>query len=1015
MSLSLGIDIGAVSARLAVLGGAGDQGLLAAAARLDGWRLVDVGGAPLLLSAERRVRGAPVATALGLLGDLIDALPGAGLDRVRVVGSGGRLLAERLGLTRENEYRALAAAAARLHPGARSVIEMGGETAKFLSLDEGGAILDFAASGDCAAGTGSFLDQQASRLEFAVEEIGARAGEAARAARIAGRCSVFAKSDMIHAQQKGYAPEEILRGLCDAVARNVKANVTRGREVASPALFVGGVALNEAVVNSLREVFGMNEAELLAPAAGPWFGAAGAACLAARAEADAEALTPARLEAGAAGDGAFETHPPLSTDGVRLLRAEARLRDPATLEPDEPFTLGIDVGSVSTNLVALDADGRLLHEIYTGTRGRPIAVVGDGLRELRQVLNGRGRVAGVGTTGSGRELIGVLLGADTVNDEITAHKTGAAHVAAEHGVRPPDTIFEIGGQDSKFISLDGGIVVDFAMNEACAAGTGSFLEEQAERLGVSIRDEFARLALSAPAPVRLGERCTVFMERDLNARMQRGAGVADLCAGLCHSIVLNYLNRVVGGRHVGESIFFQGGTAYNDAVAAAFAGVLGQEIVVPPHNGVLGAVGAALLAREKARATRAASTFRGWDIEAIDYKLRKFTCKGCTNRCDIEEFTVDGTKTYWGDKCSERYRRRARTELRPVLEDLTAWKRRRLEACVPRGPARDGAPRVGVPRAMYYYDRFPFWAAWLGALGVEVVLSEPTNRELAQAGSEHAVAEPCHPVAVAHGHVVALLERDDVDLVLLPNVIDAESSPDQVESYLCPWGQTLPYVVRSAAAVEPEKDRLLVPRVRFRDGLPAVRRALRPAAARLGAGPREADAAAAAALSAQRIFDDEQRARGREALAALRAAGREAVLLLGRPYNLYDDGVNLGIPGKLRDFYGVDAIPLDFLDLRRESVRDLHPNMFWHFGRQILAASRYAARHPELHLVYITNFKCGPDSFVRKWVREASGRPFLTLQFDGHANDAGALTRCEAYLDSKGVLRWWSRRAAAAV
>ncbi|MBN2170038.1 MAG: hypothetical protein JW819_01800, partial [Candidatus Krumholzibacteriota bacterium] len=859
MSLSLGIDIGAVSARLALLGGDADRAALAAAARLPGWRLVDAGGAPLLLSAERRVRGAPVAAALDLLGALLGALPGATLDRVRVVGSGGRLLAERLALTRDNEYRALAAAAALLHPGARSVIEMGGETAKFLRLDAGGAILDFAASGDCAAGTGSFLDQQASRLEFAVEEIGARAGEAARAARIAGRCSVFAKSDMIHAQQKGYAPEEILRGLCDAVARNVKGNVTRGREVAAPALFVGGVACNEAVVRSLREVFGLDETELLAPAAGPWFGAVGAASLAAEAE-PGEPLTAVRLGAEGAGDGAFETHPPLSLDGVRLLRAEVRLRDPATLAADEPVTLGIDVGSVSTNLVALDADGRLLHEIYTGTRGRPIAVVSDGLRELRRVLGGRGRVAGVGTTGSGRELIGVLLGADTVNDEITAHKTGAAHVAAEHGVDPPDTIFEIGGQDSKFISLDGGIVVDFAMNEACAAGTGSFLEEQAERLGVSIRDEFARLALSSPAPVRLGERCTVFMERDLNARLQRGAGVADLCAGLCHSIVLNYLNRVVGGRHVGSSIFFQGGTAYNDAVAAAFAGVLGKEIVVPPHNGVLGAVGAALLAREKAQATGAPSTFRGWEIEAIDYQLRKFTCKGCTNRCDIEEFTVDGTKTYWGDKCSERYRRRARTALRPVLEDLTAWQRRRLEACLPPGPARAGAPRVGVPRAMYYYDRFPFWAAWLGALGAEVVLSEPTNRALVQAGHEHTVAEPCHPVTVAHGHVVALLEREDVDLVLLPNVIDAEASPDQVESYLCPWGQTLPFVVRSAAAVEPEMDRLLIPRVRFRDGLPAVRRALRPAAARLGAGAREADAAVAAALAAQRAFEDAQRA-----------------------------------------------------------------------------------------------------------------------------------------------------------
>ena len=339
---------------------------------------------------------------------------------------------------------------------------------------------------------------------------------------------------------------------------------------------------------------------------------------------------------------------PLSLENVLLLRDRVRPpRLPAPGAQEEAY-LGIDIGSVSTNLVVLNAEGDVLHEIYVRTDGRPIEVVRDGLRTIAQTLGDRIRLCGVGTTGSGREMIGELVGADTITDEITAHTNGAAHVARTLLGEPVDTIFEIGGQDAKFIAIEDGVVVDFAMNEACAAGTGSFLEEQAERLGVSIQEEFARLAFQSRSPVRLGERCTVFMEQDVNAWQQRGAAREDLVAGLAYSVALNYLHRVVRGRRIGRAIYFQGGTAYNDAVAAAFAGILGTRIIVPPHNGVIGAIGIALLSQEKVRGTGRATTFRGFDLEAVRYSLREFVCRACPNVCDMQEFSVEGVKDVLG-------------------------------------------------------------------------------------------------------------------------------------------------------------------------------------------------------------------------------------------------------------------------------------------------------------------------------------------------------------------------------
>ncbi|HRX85227.1 MAG TPA: acyl-CoA dehydratase activase-related protein, partial [Phycisphaerae bacterium] len=613
--------------------------------------------------------------------------------------------------------------------------------------------------------------------------------------------------------------------------------------------------------------------------------------------------------------------------------------------------------------------------------------------------------------------IGELVGADAIHDEITAHKTGAAYAGDRLLGRRPDTIFEIGGQDSKYIRLardpetGDTVVVDFAMNEACAAGTGSFLEERAEELGVAIKGEFAALALGAESPVRLGERCTVFMERDVNACMQRGARRDDVIAGLAYSVAYNYINRVVRGRSIGECIFFQGGTAYNDAVAAAFSMICGKEVIVPPHNAVLGALGAALLAREKAVESGAATRFRGYDLTAVDYTLKEFTCSGCGNHCSVQQFTVEGEKTYWGDKCSDRFRKRAKSPRKPEIADLVALRRALLYADGAT-QAENPGPTVGIPLAMYTLGLMPLWRRFFHDCGLRVVVSDETNRETVARGLDAVVAEPCFPIIVAHGHAAALAERG-VDYLWIPNIVSAESPVRDNEAYVCPWGQTLPFVLRQSPALRNWPGRMLCPTLRMRDGLVTIADSMVAVARELGVDQPRARRAFAAALAAQRRFEAAYRQAGTEALAELARTGASGIVLVGRPYNIHDAGVSLSVARKLRELYGVNVIPLDALPLDGVDVRDVNANMFWEYGRRILAAGRIVRDNPNLHIIYITNFKCGPDSFVKSFLTEAAGRPFLTLQFDGHSNDAGMMTRCEAYLDSKGILRWWRKPAQA--
>ncbi|MFH1486555.1 MAG: acyl-CoA dehydratase activase [Chloroflexota bacterium] len=308
--------------------------------------------------------------------------------------------------------------------------------------------------------------------------------------------------------------------------------------------------------------------------------------------------------------------------------------------------LGIDVGSVTTKFAALDEDDQLIASLYKRTMGRPIAMVQDGLKEIAASIPPDAEIVAVGTTGSARYLAGVIVGADVVKNEITAHAVGALKYVPD-----VQTIMEIGGQDSKIIILRDGIVTDFAMNTVCAAGTGSFLDQQAMRLNMKI-EEFGWRALESKNPVRIAGRCTVFAESDMIHKQQMGHRIEDILYGLCEALVRNYLNNIGLGKEMLSPVVFQGGVAFNDAIIRAFSESLKTEIVVPPHHEVMGAIGAAILAREEVGSRNNGSQFKGFAISEADYRTSSFECKACANMCEIAQISLDGKAVArWGGRC----------------------------------------------------------------------------------------------------------------------------------------------------------------------------------------------------------------------------------------------------------------------------------------------------------------------------------------------------------------------------
>ncbi|HBC78713.1 MAG TPA: CoA activase, partial [Bacteroidales bacterium] len=562
---------------------------------------------------------------------------------IAVTGTGGKLATELIGGIFVNEIIAQATSSGRLYPDAQTVIEIGGEDSKLILLEKDPSngharLVDFEMNSICAAGTGSFLDQQARRIGVPIEkEFGEMSLKSVDPPRIAGRCSVFAKSDMIHHQQLATPLHDIVAGLCFALARNFRSNVARSKEIKKPVIFSGGVAANIGMIRAFREVLSLNENELIIPEHHASMGAIGAVMYAHSNKLDMNHFKGMeKLEEYLSVDSTlFNSLPPLVESEAVYNKIVEFKKDP---HKKKEVYLGIDVGSLSTNVVLIDPDHNVVSRRYLPTAGKPLEAIQKGMTEIFDEVGEYVEVIGAGTTGSGRYLTGDFIGADTIQNEITAQATAAIDYDPT-----VDTIFEIGGQDSKYISIENGVVVDFEMNKVCAAGTGSFLEEQAEKLNINIVEEFGCMALNSECPVKLGDRCTVFMESDLNSYMQKGARNENLVGGLAYSIVYNYLQKVVADRKVGNKIFFQGGVTNNKAVVAAFEYVTGKKITIPPHFDVTGAIGVAILA-QKAMKPEQKTTFKGFGVRNVIYENSRFTCQSCVNHCEISRIKIAGEK-----------------------------------------------------------------------------------------------------------------------------------------------------------------------------------------------------------------------------------------------------------------------------------------------------------------------------------------------------------------------------------
>jgi predicted CoA-substrate-specific enzyme activase len=945
--------------------------------------------------------GKPFDVLLRVLDEIVDEFGFNSIRSIAFTGSGGKQAAELAGGVFVNEIIAQSTSVGELHPQIRTIIEMGGEDSKLIFMENGtttsySRLSDFAMNSLCAAGTGSFLDQQANRIEVPIiREFGEMALKSVNPPRIAGRCSVFAKSDMIHLQQIATPLHDIVAGLCFAVARNFKSTLGRGKKFEKPFIFQGGVAANVGMVRAFREIFELEDGELLIPEYHASMGALGAIF-----------HTLKHQNGNAVGfKGTEEIKNYLASDRSNTARlgilnmSKAEYNKAVKQIPKDgtktDVYLGIDVGSLSTNVVLIDSENNVIARRYLPTASKPLNAIQRGLKEIDEEIGEHVTVIGAGTTGSGRYLTGDFIGADTIQNEITAQATAA--IAYDPTV---DTIFEIGGQDSKYISIENGVVVDFEMNKVCAAGTGSFLEEQADKLDISIVEQFADFAFKSEKPVRLGDRCTVFMESDLNSHQQKGADIPDLVGGLAYSIVQNYIHKVVGDKPVGNKIFFQGGVTNNKAVVAAFEKVTCKSIIIPPHFDVTGAIGAAILARNS-MAEGQKTRFKGFDISKIPFTISSFTCHACTNDCEIQQIKIEGEskKLFYGGRC-EKYELDERKGKGKDIPNLFEERLAMLMGDYREEP-ENGKITIGIPRAlMVFYQQFPFWRTFFEELGFRIVISDPSNQQIVTRSIELMVAETCLPVELMHGHVDNLISKK-VDYIFQPFIVNAKGKKDNpTNNCNCPWIQSYPFMVRSAFTDQKIRELFLTPTLHFRYFERALKKELSAfMKEKFGIPISKTKKVIDIADAIQTRFEDAVLQRGKEVMANL-PKDKKALVILGRPYNTTDPLLNLRLVEKLINLNTL-PIPVDFLPLVDENIFRDYKMMYWPNGQKIMSASRIVRKNDNLYAVYMGNFRCGPDSFLTHFVRkEMKGKPYLHLEVDEHSADAGLITRCEAFLDS---------------
>lgn len=914
---------------------------------------------------------------------------------------------------RYNNQVSAMAAARHYYPRARSILIIGAEKFGLIQLDQLGNCRTFRANTGCAAGTGSFLDQQALRLKL---DDTAALCTLARSntgdiPKIASRCAVFAKTDLAHAQQEGYSLEAICDGLCYGLAKNVVDVLFSGQKPIGPVLLAGGVAHNQAVAGHLRDLIGLE----LIVAQHPCEAAGAALCLLGQPDhkpdpkIDSKPLSAKDIIIPQS----FEKR--LCHDPIELKRSvypaftrhraytESRWDATNPVEVDvyenlaslngQGVYLGIDIGSTSTKAVLMTTKRRVVAGFYTRTAGRPVHATQNLMAAIEGLLRKEKvgvHIIGVATTGSGRKFAGRVVGADLILDEITAHAKAA--VALNPMV---DTIIEIGGQDSKFTTLQSGRVTFSAMNAVCAAGTGSFIEEQAQKLDCAL-DRISALTEHRQSPLA-SDRCTVFMERDINHYLSNGYSVNEVLAAVLHSVVENYLSKVAIENSIGTTITFQGATAKIKSLVAVMEKRLQKPIQVSRFCHLTGAMGSALALAEKGVEQ---TGFKGLGLYKHDIPIRSEICGLCTNHCKITIARIKGHDTAYGFLCGRDYQTHKRIDNNRSGFDLLAERKKAFKTARTNTPLPNGALQrltIGLPATLHLIEDLPMWQHFFAHLGIRTVTSTACHNAV-KAGKPLAGAEFCAPMMALFGHVDHLLPK--CDYLFMPFYLEQKAIHKDVRRQYCYYTQFAPSLASRLGAAQPE-NKLLTPLVYYLYNTFFTKAQLQRML-NIHAGQKVGFMNVSAAYDTALKFKQAALNQLKKVYQShLEASNELHAVILGRPYTVLVPSMNKGILDIFATL-GVKTFYQDMLTYSPDDVRAITPlleEIHWHHAARILEAAEVVARTDSAYPVLVTAFKCTPDSFIIdyfKKVMAAHDKPFLILQLDEHDSSVGYETRIEA-------------------
>ena len=916
-----------------------------------------------------------------------------------ITGSGGLTLAKHLGVPFTQEVIAVSTSLRDRCPGTDVAIELGGEDAKIIYFEDGNA--EQRMNGICAGGTGSFIDQMASLLQTDAAGLNEYAKSYKSLYTIAARCGVFAKTDIQPLINEGATKEDLAASIFQAVVNQTISGLACGKPIRGHVAFLGGPLhflseLKKAFIRTLK----LDDEHIMNTDNSHLFAAIGSAlCTEGKVSYSLEEMVgklvaPIRMEFEVARmDPLFRDQSEYDEFRNRHDRSCVTKSDLSAAKGD--LFLGIDAGSTTTKIALVDTEGNLVYSFYSGNDGSPLKTAIRSITEIKEKLPEGARIARSCSTGYGEALLKSAFLLDDGEVETVAHYTAAAFFDPK-----VDCILDIGGQDMKCIKIRNNTVDSVQLNEACSSGCGSFIETFAKSLDYSVID-FAKEALFAPHPIDLGTRCTVFMNSKVKQAQKEGASVADISAGLAYSVIKNALFKVIkvaDASELGQNIVVQGGTFYNDAVLRAFENISGCKAIRPDIAGIMGAFGAALIARERYEAGYESTMLTLDDIINLEFTTSMTKCKGCTNSCrlTINRFT-GGRQFISGNRCE---RGIGGVKNKTGVPNLYEYKLKRVFDYTPL--ELNDAPRgtVGIPRVLNIYEDYPFWFTFFTKLGYRVVLSPASTRAIYELGIESIPSESeCYPAKISHGHIEWLIGQN-VDFIFYPALFYERNEFEEAGNhYNCP------IVTSYSENIKNNVESITNGQVVFKNpfmnfsSTENIAYVLKKEFETIPA--REIEDAVSAAWDELAKTRDDVRKEGEKALQYLKETGKHGIVLAGRPYHV-DPEINHGIPDMITS-YDIAVLSEDSISHLGCVDRPLIVMDQWMYHSRLYAAAAYVRTVDNLDLVQLFSFGCGLDAVTTDQVNDilsGSDKIYTCLKIDEVNNLGAARIRIRSLLSA---------------